>query len=67
MLEKLQKSIQDKQEFSYCMGKSIRIDNEKIHDELIQLLLNLQAERGEKLKMEDLLRILLDNYYKKKR
>lgn len=49
------------------MTKSIRIDDEELHDELVQLLLNLQAEKGKPIKMENLLRVLVDTYYKKKR
>lgn len=48
------------------MAKSIRIDNEEIHEELTQLLLNLQAEKGKKIKMEDVIEELLKTYYKKK-
>lgn len=48
------------------MAKTIRIDDEKIHEELTQLFLNLQAERGKKIKMEDVIEELLKTYYKKK-
>ncbi|MDE1873188.1 MAG: hypothetical protein KGH99_06905 [Thaumarchaeota archaeon] len=47
------------------MPKTIRIDDEKIHEELVQLFLNLQAEKGKPIKMEDLLRDML-RYYKRK-
>jgi len=48
------------------MAKSIRIDNEEIHEELTQLFLNLQAERGHKIKMEDLLAEMIKIYNKRK-
>jgi|GEM_PF-5012723 hypothetical protein len=48
------------------MAKTIRIDNEKIHEDLVQLFLNLQSERGMKLKMEDLLEDMIKSYNKRK-
>ncbi len=48
------------------MAKTIRIDNEEIHEELIQLFLNFQAEKGQKIKMEDLIAELIKNYHKKR-
>lgn len=48
------------------MAKTIRIDDERIHEELIQLFLNLQAEKGKPIKMEDLISELIKNYNKRK-
>ncbi|MEO9308579.1 MAG: hypothetical protein ABI342_09760 [Nitrososphaera sp.] len=48
------------------MAKSIRIDNERIHEELTQLFLNLQSEKGHRIKMEDLLEDMIKVYNKRK-
>lgn len=46
------------------MAKTIRIDNEKIHEDLVQLFLNLQSDRGVRIKMEDLLEDMIKVYKK---
>ena len=46
------------------MAKTIRIDNEKIHEDLVQLFLNLQSDRGVRIKMEDLLEEMIKVYKK---
>ena len=44
------------------MTKSIRLDNEDLHRELNKLLLEVQAKRGKKMKMEELLAELIRQY-----
>ena len=47
------------------MAKTIRIDTDEIHEELTQLFLNLQAEKGHKIKMEDLIAEMIKSDKKK--
>ncbi|HJU12918.1 MAG TPA: hypothetical protein VJ792_00485 [Candidatus Nitrosotalea sp.] len=49
---------------SISVPKTIRIDNIDIHEELNKLLLEVQAKRGKKMKMEDLLAELIKQYKK---
>ena len=46
------------------MVKTIRIDDEEVHEDLVQLFLNLQVEKGKPLKMQDLLRDMIKVYTK---
>ena len=47
------------------MVKTIRIKNEELHSQLLQIQGEIQAETGEFTSMEDAIRVMIDVYYAK--
>jgi len=49
------------------MVKTLRIDNENIHKELVKIQGEIQAKSGEYISMEKVIEELVKNYRKKQR
>lgn len=47
------------------MVKTIRIKNDELHSELLQIQGAIQAETGEYTSMEDAIRVIIDVYHAK--